>query len=81
MDSLGPLIGPVVPPAETTRPMRVRSERVSSSSNRLGPSSLLSFGADDVVYGARNSCVIDVIERRFAMLVSDRAATTANWWL
>lgn len=38
MDSLGPLIGPVVPPAETTRPMRVRSERVSSSSssNRLG---------------------------------------------
>lgn len=81
MDSLGPLIGPVVPPAETTRPMRVRSERVSSSSNRLGPSSLLSFGADDVVYGARNSCVIDVIERRFAMLVSDRAATTANRWL
>lgn len=39
-----------------------------------------SFGADapndPVCVYARNSCAIDVIERRFAVLVSDRAATT-----
>lgn len=39
-----------------------------------------SFGADapndPVCVYARNSCAIDVIERRFALLVSDRAATT-----
>lgn len=61
--------------------MRVRSQRFLSSSS-LGPS-LLSFGADapndpPVVHGARNSCAIDVIERRFAVLVSDRAAAIAS---
>lgn len=91
MDSLGPLIGPVVPPAETTRPMRVRSERASSSSSSSSAPAgavtpFLRGGCTKrppvcVVYSARNSCAIDVIERRFAMLVSDRAATTANRWL
>lgn len=66
MDSLGPLIGPVVPPAETTRPMRVRSERVSfSSSNRLGPSSLLSFGAD-----ARTTSCMALVTRALSTLSS-----------
>lgn len=65
MDSLGPLIGPVVPPAETTRPMRVRSERVSSSSNRLGPSSLLSFGAD-----ARTTLCMALVTRALSTLSS-----------
>lgn len=66
MDSLGPLIGPVVPPAETTRPMRVRSERVSSSSsNRLGPSSLLSFGAD-----ARTRSCMALVTRALSTLSS-----------
>lgn len=65
MDSLGPLIGPVVPPAETTRPMRVRSERVSSSSNRLRPSSLLSFGAD-----ARTTSCMALVTRALSTLSS-----------
>lgn len=84
MDSRGPLIGSVAPPAETT-PMRVRSSAsfLFCSAWQPGERGRDSFGADapndPVCIYARNSRAIDVIER-FAVAEprqgrSNRAAT------